>query len=226
MGISNNILDYFPYETPRKSQIQVLQWVERNWNRYDVMVLQCPVAAGKSGLAKTICDWAVSTQGCRTGITTPDNVLVRQYVQDFDLQTLPVKAAFATPDHYIAARTAFKEAETKVMNNWTLLANRAYSEVQIMDEAHELIPMLQDFNGLSVWHHLDPYPKSIRTVADVLVWAASRGPKDSLGKKITKLLNKNPKDYVVVQEKEVYRNKERDRLRIYPLTPKNNSPVL
>lgn len=220
------ILKYFPYPKPRPSQLKVLEWVEQNWDRYDLMVLQCPVAAGKSGLAVTIANWANQEHGVLTGITTPDNILVNQYKRDFNLLTLPCRSSFASGDLYVQAKNEFKSAPLKVMNNYTLLANRAYSDLQIADEAHQLIPMLQDFEGIRIWHHLEGYPKTIKTIADLLVWAGSRGPKDRLGKKITKLVSRNPMDYVVVQDQEIYRGQLRDYLRIYPLTPKNNKPIL
>jgi hypothetical protein len=539
MTSTTSILDYFPYDKPRPSQLKVLLWVEKNWDRFDLMVLQCPVAAGKSGLAVTIANWANQEHGVLTGITTPDNVLVNQYKQDFNLLTLPYRNSFASGDLYVQAKNEFKAAPLKVMNNFTLLANRAYSDLQIMDECfpgdvevltnfgfkrfdelgthekvaqvdsnsleldfvmpsryvkkqvvdhdmvrfsstkninltctakhamlvtnrlngitskyyadavplstsqvyragistqfgpetmsswqklmiatqadgcitgksniqfsfskqrkidkfkelmaegkfeysevkgkpvngacqakrrfivrrmqgaskvlwdhfeiqdisanlgreileymvewdgcrinknqlyfssviktnadfyqtvaclsgyssnmtvqvdprkdtfsdvhrlfiskdrssvglstskrtshkysgnvfcvtvpkgniivrqkgkpivvgncHQLIPMLQDFEGIKIWQHLEGYPKTIKTVADLLVWAGSRGPKDKLGKKITKLVSRNPSDYVVVQDSELYRGRIRDYLRIYPLTPKNNKPIL
>lgn len=96
----------------------------------------------------------------------------------------------------------------------------------IVGNCHELIPMLQDFEGIKIWKHLTPYPSNIRTAAELLMWAASRGPKDKLGRKIGKLLGKNPMDYTIVHEEAAYRGHTRDCLRIYPLTPKNNAPIL
>jgi Rad3-related DNA helicase len=220
------IHDFFPYDKSRPGQTKVLDWIQANWSKYDVFVLQCPVAAGKSGLAVTIARWAHEMFGMLSGICTPDNVLVNQYRKDFNLPYLPMARSFASREHYIMAREEFKKEPIKVMNYFTLLANRAYSDVQIMDEAHQLIPTLQDFEGVKVWNHLEPYPQSIRTVADVLLWAASRGPADQLGRKITKLLAKNPKNYVVAHETEMYRGHMRDRLRVYPLSPKDNRPIL
>lgn len=225
-----SILDYFPYDQPRPSQLQVLKWVEKNWHKYDVFVLQAPVACGKSGLAVTIARWA-NTQGCLAGITTPDNVLVRQYVRDFNLPVLPSKYKFVGDHFFHKAREEFKKEKIKVMNNHTLLANRIYSDLQIMDEAHQLIPMLQDMEGMKIWRHLVYYPDGLKTVADVLLWAGQlKACQDkklkTIGTKLVRLLQRNPKDYTIVHEKDIYRNKEQDCLRIYPLTPKNNKPIL
>lgn len=531
-----DILEFFPYDQPRPGQLKMLRWIERNWNNFDIMVPQVPVAGGKSGLSVTVANWANHVHGMSVGITTPDNVLVAQYKKDFNLPTLPKKSQFLGSDYFHAAREEFKNEPIKLMNNYTLLANRAYSNVQCMDECfmgdmeiltsegwkrfdslnktekvaqvdkdtleltycqptryiikdvtdhnmlnvktkkgmnvtatenhdfliehsdgtrhkkpikdvsfstckifkaakasgikdyispedkfkimfqadgyfngfnnvyftfskqrkidefiqlmgegsfkykeikghtrrgnikarrrfsvqvdfmvsknlwdvftisdyssnwcnqaldymviwdghiqgnsyyyssaveenvdfyqaiavmaghaankskqkdnrsetysdihrlyitigktslnrpavekqefkytgkvycvtvpkgnivirkngkplvvgncHELIPMLQDFEGIKIWKHLDYYPDDLRTVADILMWAASLGPSSDLGKKVIKQLSKNPLDYTIVHEKAAYRGKERDCLRIYPLTPKNNKPIL
>lgn len=218
------ILDYFPYDKPRPSQLVVLDWVERNWGRYDVMVLQAPVAAGKSVLADTIAKWANDVHGDDVGVTTPTNVLVNQYKSEFNMATLPPANRFAGRDLYVAARDQFKQQPIKLMNNYTLLANRAYSRLQIMDEAHELIPMLQDFEGVTAWQHLHDFPSDIRTVADTIVWAGSL--RNKFGDKIVRLLSKNPQDYTIDMGTGLYRNQMQNFLRIYPLTPKNNKPIL
>lgn len=224
--MTKSILEFFPYDTPRPSQIKVLKWIEKNWNRYDVFVLSAPVACGKSAIAITISRWANSMHGAQCSITTPDNVLVGQYKRDFKLHTLPTRPSFASGDLFKLAKQRFKDRPIKLMNNYTLLANRVYSEVQIMDEAHELIPMLQDFEGIKIWQHLNCYPSNLNTSAEVLLWAASLEKDDKVGKKVRKLLSKNPDDYVIVHEEALYRGKPRNCLRIYPLTPKNNAPIL
>lgn len=221
-----NIMDYFPYETPRPGQILVLNWLAENWNNYDVFVIMAPVSAGKSSISVTLARWAYDTQSMDTSIMTPTNVLVNQYKREFKLPVLPRVNQFASKDLFNQAKIEFKSKPTKLMNNMALLANRAYGSVQIFDEAHTLIPMLQDFEGLKVWQHLDPYPDDLKTVADVLMWAASLGPKSTLGKKLVKLLSVNPSEYVINHEYESYFSKMQKCLRVYPLTPKNNKPIL
>lgn len=224
--MSSDILSFFPYPSPRMGQIKVLKWIEHNWNKYDVMVLQAPVAAGKSVIAYTVANWANHNHGTQTSITTPDNVLVNQYKKDFNLPTLKTADQFISHGYFRQAREDFKNEDIKLMNNFTLLANKVYSEVQIMDEAHELIPMLQDFEGIKIWQHLQYFPDNMHTAADILLWAASLDDDLPLKKKLIKILTKNPTDYTIVYENEPYRGRLRKCLRIYPLTPKNNKPIL
>ena len=221
-----DILEYFPYPSIRPSQVTVLNWVQANWEKHDVMVLQCPVAAGKSVIAVTIGKWAHDRYGSICGITTPDNVLVGQYKGDFQIPTLLKKTQYASAASFYRARDKFKEEPLKVMNNWTLLSSRAYSDVQIMDEAHQLIPMLQDMEGMKLWKHIWGYPDSLRTVADLLLWVATQDQTDPGMKKVSKLLTKNPDNYIVAHEKDFYRGEIKDSMRIYPLTPKDNKPIL
>ena len=240
-----DILDFFPFEKPHPSQIQVLHWVQENWAKYDIFVLQCPVAAGKSPIAVTIARWSEAKFGWATRITTPDNVLVKQYQDDFDLPGMPYVSQYAMGDSFKAAQTKAKNEPLVVMNNWSLLANRAYAPLQIMDEAHQLIPMLQDFEGIKWWLHLDDLSdtgdfRQLRTVGDIVIHfqrikTALTGIKNitptqrqhrKMAGKILKSLSKNPKDFVVAHEQAEYRGKLRDCLRIYPLTPRGNAPIL
>lgn len=218
-----DIKEHFPFLSMRPSQQTTLDWVQANWGRYDVFVLQAPVAAGKSALALTIGNWA-NANGLQCSLTTPDNILVRQYVDDFGLARLPRKNQFASGDLFRAAQSDFKSAPLKVMNNYTLLSSRVYSHVQIMDESHELIPMLQDFEGITLWSHLCGLPDNINDAATLMLWAASRN--DKTGDKIVKMLGKNPLDYIIHRDETLYRGSLRERLRILPLTPKNNRPIL
>ena len=221
----NDITSYFPFDTIRPSQAKMLKWIAKNWDKYDLFVINAPVAFGKSACAVALGRWSNEIHGTTVGISTPENVLVNQYKRDFKLPTLPYANQFAGRDYYLQAKEDFKYTPLKVMNNYTLLANRIYSHTQVFDESHQLVEMLQDFEGVRLWQHLDCYPKTIKTITDLLIWAATN-PEDSKMKKLLALLSKNPLDYVAVHEEEMYRGKPRDSLRVYPLTPRNNKPIL
>jgi Rad3-related DNA helicase len=218
-----SILSFFPYPTIRPGQATALEWIERNWSRYDVFCLSAPVAAGKSAIAYTIAKWC-EYLGQSTTIATPTNVLVSQYKMDHKLPTLRLRRQYATGDHFENARKKFNSEPTKLCNYYSLLANKSYGDVQIFDEAHQLVPMLTDFQGIKLWQSQCGWPNTIRTVFDVLMWAAGRG--DTLGRKVEKLVLGNPDDFVVQIEDDLYRGKLDKCLRIYPLTPKHNRPIL
>lgn len=73
------ILDYFPegYE-PRPAQARVLEEVEKVWKSSDVIVINAPVALGKTLISLTIKNWL----GGRADILVPSNVLLKQYLRD------------------------------------------------------------------------------------------------------------------------------------------------
>ena len=48
-----DIMEFFPYETPRDSQEYVLKQVQDNWKKAEVFVIRVPVAGGKSAIATT-----------------------------------------------------------------------------------------------------------------------------------------------------------------------------
>jgi Rad3-related DNA helicase len=80
--------DYFPEPySPRKEQETFLEFLDStrgNGKKYKIAML--PTALGKSFLAKTIIE-RNAHNGTRTAITTPQNILIDQYIRDFP--TLP-----------------------------------------------------------------------------------------------------------------------------------------
>lgn len=57
-----------------------MEYIEKNYNKADVIVLNLPVASGKSYIAHTIQSWLGNGT---TGILTNNNILVEQYSKDF-----------------------------------------------------------------------------------------------------------------------------------------------
>ncbi len=82
--------DYFPKpHQPREEQETFLEFLDKtrgNGKKYKIAML--PTALGKSFLAKTIIE-RNAANGIRTAITTPQNILIDQYIRDFpDLPNL------------------------------------------------------------------------------------------------------------------------------------------
>lgn len=95
-----SILNHFPAgRTPRPQQIAVLHKIEEVWDEADVIVIDAPVAFGKSNLAQTVSRWALSKYKKMSRILTPTNILVEQYLKDFPtLHTLPAASTFKCAD--------------------------------------------------------------------------------------------------------------------------------
>lgn len=73
----SDILSYFPSNLePRDLQVKALEFIQKNWNKADVLVLNLPVASGKSAISWTLQRWL--GQGS-TAILTNNNILVEQY---------------------------------------------------------------------------------------------------------------------------------------------------
>jgi Rad3-related DNA helicase len=158
-----NILDYFR-GTPRPVQKQILESVQAYWNQYDVFVVNAPVASGKSRVAACIADWVGSAR-----ITTPTNILVDQYKQDFE-DLAYVKSSYNYDcEHfgrcanskknyckgcpYLADYHKAKVAPKTVSTTHMLLALRSQKKVNIFDEAHNLPRIVADLSSKTLWPH-------------------------------------------------------------------------
>lgn len=74
-----SLLDHFPLPNPRKSQVAVLEEIEKAYgDGYKFVIVEAPVGSGKSPIALTVAKW----QG-QAHILTPRKSLQDQYYNDF-----------------------------------------------------------------------------------------------------------------------------------------------
>lgn len=66
----------------RPIQIKTLLEVEKLYNQYQVIVLNLPVASGKSQIGLTISKWADRTKKTSSALLVPNNLLLNQYSKD------------------------------------------------------------------------------------------------------------------------------------------------
>lgn len=221
------MLSYFTNKfKPRPQQEEALLALEAAWNSHDVFIVRAPVGSGKSAIAECIAKFCYDELSLRSSIITPTNVLVQQYLKGCDgLTSAPSRGSFGKDDRaWAVAKAAFKDAPIKVANYYTYLALRAYSPILIADEAHKLIPMLTELDGVKLWKHLDNYPDYIPTILHFIQWA-----QDEDNPRVTKMLDKlisHPTLYTMIHERAMYRGHERELLDVRPLSPKNSKPVL
>ena len=207
---------------PRDVQKEILLQIEEAWDSHDIFVIQAPVAAGKSLVATTIAKW--SGQGA--SIITPDNLLVKQYLDTFDLNTVRNKATYRTSAGYNIAKYKLKGSEC-VLNYYAYMANRAYNPVLICDEAHQLIDHLR--STTKIWKHLYNMPDSIYSTDDLVEWL-SRPHKLPVAKqekleKLKQLLLGAPDRYILEMGVEPYRGQPRELLKVVDLIPRDNPPI-
>jgi len=200
--------------TPRPQQVQALLEVERSWDSHDVFVLRLPVAAGKSRVLKAIADWAGGG-----ALLTPTNMLVQQYKEEWP-ELLSVRKRDSFPNSQAWSRHVgeLKRSPLLLANYYSYLALKAYKKVALFDEAHNLVKFLQDKEELKVWEHP---PSWVHSTADLASWAESSGHS-----KLARALAKDPEGYIVRFSAELYRGKRKPCLKVIPLTPAENAPIL
>lgn len=215
-----NFLEHFP-GTPRSVQEEFLTRLGEMWDNYDVFVVSAPTATGKSYLATSI---AEATGQCT--IVTPTNLLVEQYRKDFPQYPKLKKADSYKCDTWKSKCNSVHRSKTKVpcpscpmrrdraeafrsgigvYNYYQLMANKLYRDNLVIDEAHNVLSMLQDLEGKKYWMHTHGYPNTVATYGDVLEWLDS---KPKLGKKLQQLKEyltaPNPR-YIVQRTRELWR---------------------
>lgn len=242
---------HFPYETPREIQAQALQILQDNWNRYDVFVLKAPTAFGKTSIARTLINSCYSVS-----VITPTNLLVEQFRQEFpDTPTLsrldsyycdewqrpcPVtrnkllgfcKGCKCSAD---LARAKFKKGPG-IYNYHTYLAHKLHRDVLVVDEAHNLLPVIREQLSSLIWQHDYHYPSNAYTPEQIAQWIDTLPASKKKHKKIQILKDsirgENPL-YIPQRSKEWFNGKgtkrgepeERDCIKLLPVSLSDAPP--
>lgn len=175
-----DFLKHFPYPKPREIQIQLLTALSEAWDKYDVFVLVCPTAFGKTAIARTLQRSLHSVS-----VITPTNLLVQQFLDEFpDTPTLsrldsyhcaewdrPCSVTRGKLRGFCSKRTgcgpcpaATDLARAKyrrgpgIYNYHTYLAHQLHRQVLVVDEAHNLLSTIADRMALKLWRHDYHYP--------------------------------------------------------------------
>lgn len=217
---NGRILDHFQ-GTVRPQQREALLEIEARWREADVFLLRMPVGAGKSRVADCVTRWQGSG-----AIITPTNNLVGQYAKDFpELATIRHKSDYQKPEDWAEAKNAFSQSPRFVANYYTYLAHRNYRRVLVADEAHRLVPTLQDQEAIRLWSHEYAVPDWVTTTTELQAWAAGF-PKDARLAKLSARLASHPDTYCVDVGWDTWRGRTERVWTLRPLTPRLNRPVL
>lgn len=247
-----DLLKYFPYPEPREIQAKALEALGNNWTNYDVFVLNGPTAFGKTGVARTLINANRSTS-----VITPSNLLVNQFRQEFpDTPTLArldsytceewkrpcslvrgTKLAFCKgcPAGCDLATAKYKRGPG-IYNYHTYLSQKLYREVLVVDEAHNLLPVIRERFNLTIWQHDAKYPSNVWRPEQILKWAESLPANKQQTKKIAILidsLKSRMPSYTVERTKDWFNGKgtkrgdpeERDCLKLSPVDIRGAPPV-
>jgi Rad3-related DNA helicase len=243
----SNIMGFFPYETPRDSQTKVLTKVEKNWNKYEVFVVRVPVAGGKSAIATTIQDWSLSHKAS-AAITVPNNMLRDQYMEEFEwLHTLRAQTDYWLERYDCTVKEYMKRHRLKfgpkgceynedkklvkrvgtpvVMNFMGYQAHKLFRNVMIVDEAHQLLPVLQSIHAKRIWRHIHGYPQNARSVSDILLWLEGMSTLTAPLAKLKKDISSLTPATTVEFGTDYYRGQEMDCIRLLPMDVSNEAPI-
>lgn len=242
-----SIMTYFPYEEPRDSQTDVLQSLEKNWNRYDVFVTRVPVAGGKSAIGTTVQDFSL-TNKTSAAITVPNNMLRDQYLNEFDwLCTLKKQDDYFLPRFNMTVKQFMTKHKIKfgprgceynedykkarrvgtpiVMNYMGYQAHKLFRNVLIIDEAHQMLNTLKDIHATKIWQHKVFYPDSARTVEDLLVWLEGLGSVTGvLAKLKAEIMSLTPSTTITFTE-DLYRGEMEPCIKITPMDVSLEAPI-
>lgn len=167
------MLRSFPYPQARAGQSELLRTLERLWNQFDVFIICAPTAFGKSAVSRTIQEWAYSAS-----LITPTNLLVNQFLTEFpECPTLHRLDSYSCeewqtncaehrgkaggfcrgcPAAADLARAKYRRGPG-MYNYHIYLAHKLQRPTLIVDEAHNLVPTLQDLLSGRIWIH--DYPE-------------------------------------------------------------------
>ncbi len=151
---------------PMGLQLEVLNWLEANWDKADVLAIQAPTGVGKSFIARTI------QRATEARIVAPSNLLIDQYSATYagvnvlkgqshysctelegfscaDKKAMGQKPCEQCP--YRACRRAALSKPTffNPMSLFYLQRDKDYerAEVLVVDEAHSVLDMLLLLSG-------------------------------------------------------------------------------
>jgi Rad3-related DNA helicase len=151
---------------------------------------------------------------------------VAQYAADFpDLATIRHRNDYGNSMDWAEAKTGFQAAPRFVANYFTYLAHRNYRRVMVFDEAHRLIPTLQDQEAIRLWDREYQVPDWVQTTTDLQYWA-SQYPKDARLVKLTGRLSSHPDTFTLDVSWGTWRGRAERCWTLRPLTPRLNRPVL
>lgn len=244
---------------PRPVQVHTLKKLQEVWDKADVFVINLPVAAGKSNIAYTIAQWQAHQFRKRASIITPTNILVDQYIKDFprlhsvqkmsnykctlykgqkqvqncdDSSRMRGKAGkrnFCGDCPYRKSLIKSKKEPVVLYNYYTYMVHKAFTPILIVDEAHNLLPMIQDMASKQLWQHEYLYPNNINTHGQLYKWAKEALEKNPNNPKLNVLYSElisNKNRYLINRTVGLWMKEERDVIKLLPIDVRDQPPFL
>lgn len=239
-------------------QAQALTTLVDNWDDYEVFVLSAPTAFGKTAVARTLMQALGSVS-----VISPTNLLVEQFLQEFpDTNTLsrldsyhcelwdrpcPITRGklkgFCTEKKCgikCPASTDLIRAKhlggPGIYNYHTYLAHKLYRDVLVVDEAHNLLPVIRDRQALLIWQHDYKYPMNMYSPSQINEWIGTLPEHQRMHKKIQLLREASLYEcptYIAERSREWFNGKgtqrgepeERDCIKLLPVDISQAPPL-
>ncbi len=139
------------------------------------------------------------------------------------------RGAYCKGCPYVSALRKAQVMPYVVINYYTYLAYKMYSECLIIDEGHMIQSMIKDLAAKKLWHHDYQFPNYIRTYGQLSRWVGERLTRTPGDRKLLDLkaeLQSNKVHYLVEKGYSFYRNEERQCLKLIPVDVKDQPPLL
>lgn len=238
--MGKKLSDFF-VGTPRAQQSELLEVLESNWAQHDVFCIRAPVAFGKTKIAEALQAWTNNAV-----IAVPTNVLQQQFLDSSPATpTLWRRGLYNCAKYksscddvkrinkgqcrgcvYKSAVVNAKKSPTGVFNYWMVMAHKLFRQTMIFDEAHQLVPMIQDLAAKLIWWHEYKYPKNMHSLADVIKWIESVPSPDEKLRDLLTEVKAIKETSLVHQDTSFWRGKSRSVIKIIPLDTKDAPPTL
>lgn len=243
-----SLIHFFPQNrTPRAVQSQALAKIEACWDTSDVVVVNLPVATGKSLIAYTLAKWADKEKGMKSVIAPPTNLLIDQYLRDFprlpflkraDLYTCHTQQFNNQPASCQKVKDVMgtkcrgclnvrDQRRARVVpyilcNTYMYMAQKLFRDVLIVDEAHNLINSIRDLNADHIWVDELKLPSWIKSYGELYRFLMKNPTPE--GQIILKELDAQKTRYVITRGIKYYRGVPREALLLAPVDIRDSAP--
>jgi len=242
-----DIQSFFPYPVPRRSQTKILDSLQSQWNEFEVFVVRVPVAGGKSAIATTLQDWALSHKASAS-IVVPNNMLREQYTEEFSwLRTLKKQDDYMLTKYKMSVKEYMKKYNIKfgpkgcaynedrrmvkrvgtpiVMNYMGYQAHKLFRNVLIVDEAHQLLPVLQGIHATRIWKHEYGYPDGLQSASDILLWLEGKGNVTGKLQTLKAKINSLTPATTIEITSDLHRGEMKECIKLSPLNVSGEAPI-
>ena len=230
-----NILDLWPHKewTPREGQKEILLEAA-DTSSWDVLVIIAPTASGKSAIGMTLLKWLKDA-----AFITPSNILVHQFTATYPyVATVAPKSTYKCKKaevscgtmkskykgyckgcHYTAALRKIRAFPYVALTYHMYMAQKLRRSNLVIDEAHNLLRVIQDLEAKKVWRHEYKWPANLKIIGDLRKWVSTLSDVDDEKLDILRAELSSIADtkYILHKTVDRWRGEYRDVIKLLPI---------